>query len=156
MLLPPAEKVYTEPFVPDIPPFQGDYAKTIFLWAHEKASVVHKDDEYARYFLYECGIREASVYHRELISQGYFEPASVTDMLRSLRVADLKQVLSALGQPVSGKKDALISRIIESEDQAIIRKPCPEEMYVLSEEGRAFLQEHNDYVLVHKHKNWGD
>ena len=25
---------------PEIPPFQGDYAKTIFLWAHNKASPV--------------------------------------------------------------------------------------------------------------------
>ncbi|MGN0680747.1 MAG: SAP domain-containing protein [Candidatus Fimisoma sp.] len=141
-------------FDPDIPPLQGDYAKTIFLWAHEKASAVHKDDEYARYFLYECGIRRASMYHRELISQGYFDPASTTDMLSSLRVADLKQALSELGQPVSGKKDALISRIIETGDTATIRKLCPEEMYVLSEKGHAFLQEHNDYVLVHKHKNW--
>ena len=34
----------------EIPSLQGDYAKTVFLWAHDKASPVRKQDEYARYF----------------------------------------------------------------------------------------------------------
>ena len=61
---------------PDIPPLQGDYAKAIFLWAHSKASPIKDNDSYARYFLYECGIRNAAKYHRELITAGYFEEAS--------------------------------------------------------------------------------
>ena len=60
----------------NIPPLQGAYAKTIFLWANEKASPVKKSSEYARYFLYECGIRDCVSYHLDLISDGYFEEAS--------------------------------------------------------------------------------
>jgi len=40
----------------EIPPLQGDYAKTVFLWAFSKPSPIRKADDYAAYFLYECGI----------------------------------------------------------------------------------------------------
>lgn len=148
-------KVNNEPYNPDIPPFQGDYAKTIFLWAHEKVSAVQKNDDYARYFLYECGIANPSAYHLELIRTGYFEKAPASAILNSLKVADLKQILSSIGQVTTGKKDVLIERIIQNADESSLAALCPQELYVLSEIGRGFLEEHNDYVLVHKHKNWG-
>lgn len=148
-------KVNNEPYNPDIPPFQGDYAKTIFLWAHEKASAVQKNDAYARYFLYECGIANPSDYHLELIRSGYFEKAPVTLILNLLKVADLKQFLSSIGQVSTGKKDVLIDRILQNADKNSLAALCSEDLYVLSEIGKAFLEEHNDYVLVHKHKNWG-
>lgn len=49
----------------------------------------------------------------------------------------------------------LIERIIQNADESSLATLCPEELYVLSEIGRAFLEEHYDYVMVHKHKNWG-
>ena len=140
---------------PDIPPLQGDYAKTIFLWAHSKASPIKGNDSYARYFLYECGIRNVAKYHRELITAGYFEEASAEQSLNALKVTELKEILTALGQSTTGKKDALIWRIVNNADDSLIARYCPEKLYMLSEMGQAFLQEHDDYVMVHKHKNWG-
>lgn len=140
---------------PDIPPLQGDYAKTIFLWANSKASAVKDNDSYARYFLYECGIRNTAKYHRDLIAAGYFEEASVEQTLNSLKVTELKEILTALGQSTTGKKDALVWRIANNADASVIRHYCPEKLYMLSEMGQSFLQAHDDYVMVHKHKNWG-
>lgn len=140
---------------PDIPPLQGDYAKTVFLWAHSKASPIKDSDSYARYFLYECGIRNATKYHRELIAAGYFEEASAEQALNALKVTDLKEILTAIGESTSGKKDALIWRIVNNADASVIARYCPEKLYVLSEMGQVFLREHDDYVMIHKHKNWG-
>lgn len=140
---------------PDIPPFQGDYAKTIFLWAHSKASPIKDNDSYARYFLYECGIRDIAKYHRELIAAGYFEEATIELTLNSLKVAEIKEILTVLGQPTTGKKDALVERIVNNADVSVIARYCPGKLYMLSKMGQAFLQEHDDYVMVHKHKNWG-
>ena len=140
---------------PDIPPLQGDYAKTIFLWAHSKASPIKDNDSYARYFLYECGIRNITKYHRELIAAGYFEEASAEQALNVLKVTELKAILSSIGESTSGKKDALIWRIVNNADASLIARYCPEKLYMLSEMGQAFLREHDDYVMVHKHKNWG-
>lgn len=140
---------------PNIPPFQGDYAKTVFLWAHSKASPVKANDGYARYFLYECGIRNAARYHQELIATGYFEEASVAQTLNSLKVTELKEILEELGQPTTGKKEGLIDRIAKYANDAIISRYCPEKQYILSTYGQDFLDAHYDYVMVHKHKNWG-
>ena len=151
----PVKSNISNSFDANIPPLQGDYAKTIFLWAHEKPSAVGKDDEYVRYFLYECGIREPSAYHIELINAGYFEKAPIKMALDSLKIADLKQFLSSIGQTATGKKDALIERVVQFADDSAIKVLCPDELYVLSQMGKDFVEQHNDYVLVHKHKNWG-
>lgn len=140
---------------PDIPALQGDYAKTIFLWAHAKAAPIKKNEEYARYFLYECGIRNAANYHKKLVSEGYFIEASVESRLAFLKVTELKEILTELSQPVSGKKEALIHRIVEVADDATIKKYVPIVLYELSDCGKKFLEKNNDYVLIHKHKNWG-
>lgn len=140
---------------PDIPSLQGDYAKTIFLWAHSKASPVKENKSYARYFLYECGIRNAEEYHRGLIAAGYFEPASIQQNLNTLKVTELKEILAEFGQSTTGKKDVLIERIVSNVDSALIARYCPEKQYVLTALGQTFLENHDDYVMVHKHKNWG-
>lgn len=140
---------------PAIPELQGDYAKTVFLWAHDKASPVKKSEEYARYFLYECGIRDVVAYHKKMITEGYFEEASVETRLSYLKVPELKNILIDLGQPVTGKKDVLIQRIIESADDVTIKKVSSTTLYELSQLGKEFLIQHNDYVMIHKHRNWG-
>ena len=150
-----AEKIGLAPNDSDIPPLQGNYAKAVFLWAYSKASPIKDNDSYARYFLYECGIKNAAKYHRELITAGYFEEASAEQSLNALKVTELKEILTALGQSTTGKKDALIWRIVNNADDSLIARYCPEKLYMLSEMGQAFLQEHDDYVMVHKHKNWG-
>lgn len=148
-------KTEIEKCQPDIPELQGDYAKTIFLWAHDKATPIKKNDEYARYFLYECGIRDVTSYHKKLISEEYFTEASIESRLASLKVNELKEILTDLGQSVSGKKEVLIKRINESTDVTTITKYIPVVLYELSDKGKKFVEENNDYVLIHKHKNWG-
>ncbi|QOX63910.1 hypothetical protein FRZ06_11495 [Anoxybacterium hadale] len=97
----------------DIPPVQGDYAKAIFLHAYHKSSSVKTDNEYAQYFLFECGIRNPSRYHRELITEGYLEKSSPKERIKGLKIPELKAILTELGQTTSGKKDDLIQRIFD-------------------------------------------
>lgn len=139
----------------DIPPFQGDYAKTIFLWALSRISTVKNNDEYVRYFLYELGITNPSAYHNQLISEGYFEKASPAEMLNTLKVTELKQLLAEMGQSATGKKDALIEKLASCISGEEMSRLFPATHYVLSGKGQAFIDEHTDYVLVHQHKNWG-
>lgn len=140
---------------PDIPPLQGDYAKTVFLWAFSKPSPIRVDNSYAAYFLYECGIRDCVKYHQKLIEEGYLIEAEPGEVLNSFKLPELKEMLKELDQPVSGKKAVLIDRIIENVEDDFLRIHCPEKMYKPSAEGMSFLKAHDDYIRVHKHKNWG-
>lgn len=138
-----------------IPALQGDYAKTIFLWGHDKAGPIVKDDECSRYIKYECGIVSPSMYHQFLVEEGYYVPASAYSMLSTLKVTELKKILSNLGCLVSGKKDVLISRLVDSLTRDEIESLFGQQMYELSDMGRSFLKAHNNYILLHKHKIWG-
>ncbi|SCY63071.1 SAP domain-containing protein [Butyrivibrio sp. INlla14] len=139
----------------EIPPLQGEYAKTIFLWAHDKPAPIKPASQYARYFLFECGIRDCNKYHKQLIDEGYFEEAAATDKLKMLTVADLKVMLKEKGQSVTGKKEELISRLIHSADSDYINSKIPEQIYKLSAKGEETLANNNHYVMLHKNKNWG-
>lgn len=144
----------TDAFAPDIPKLQGDYAKAIFLNAYSLASPVKAKTEYQSYLLYECGIRDAAAYHRTLITDGYLTASTLADKVSSLRVTELKLLLNELGEPVSGKKDALIQRALANGNADIISKYCTQDTYSISEKGVAFLQKNEDYVRLHKHRNW--
>lgn len=144
-----------EKYEPDIPSVQGDYAKAIFLWAHKRACPIKKSSEYQRYLLYECGIRDANAYHRELLQQGYFEEASNKTILESLKVTELKQILSELGQSVTGKKETLIERILAFGDEAIIKRASGVTLYSLTEKAIQFLEDKEAYVRIHQHGRWG-
>lgn len=139
----------------EIPLLQGDYAKTVFLWAFSRPAPIRKADGYAAYFLYECGIRDCIKYHQDMIKDGYIVEAEPVDVLNSFRIPELKGMLKQLDQSVSGKKAVLINRILESAGDDFLRVHCSKKLYKLSIKGLSFLEEHQDYVQVHKHKNWG-
>lgn len=140
---------------PEIPPLQGDYAKTVFLWAFSKPQPLRDNGNYAGYFLYECGIRDCIEYHKKLIKEGYLLEAEPGEALESFRLSELKDMLRELNQPVSGKKAVLIERILENAEDGFLSAHVPKTIYKLSPEGIAFLQAHDAYVQIHKNKNWG-
>lgn len=139
----------------EIPPLQGDYAKAIFLFANSKPSTVKKDDGYQRYLIYECGIRQPAHYHRSLIKDGFFVESNLPSLVAALKVQELRDILLQLGETTTGKKDMLIQRILDNGNETIIRQYCPQGTYMLSDKGRACLADHDDYVKLHQHKNWG-
>ena len=148
----PVFQYVVTPPEPEIPPLQGDYAKTIFLWVTSKAPVVDRSFSYPGYLLYECGIRNTAQYLESLFAEGFYREAVSAERLSALKVTELKPLLAELGLPVSGKKDALIQRILDHSDDSFVLKHCPNPIYSLSAKGRAFLDEHDDYVKLHTHK----
>lgn len=139
----------------DIPPYQGDYAKAVFLNVYAKASPVKKATDYQSYLLYECGIRDAAAFHKGLIYEGLLQESTAADRLAGLKVTELKQLLSEIGLPNMGKKDALVQKAVENCTDAMLHKYCPETMYSISEAGTLFLNAHDDYIRIHTHRNWG-
>ena len=139
----------------NIPPQQGEYAKAIFLFANSGCSEVKRDDEYPRYLIYECGIRRPSEYHQALLADGYFKEADLQTKLLSLKVPELKEILSQMGETTAGKKEILIQRILDNGDTSIIQRYCPKAAYMLSSKGVGYLSEHDNYIRLHKHHSWG-
>ena len=131
------------------------FAQTLFLECiGRKATPVMKRDEYPRFLFYDCNIQNAPKYHKEMIQAGYLEPAPIADILAAMKLAELKDILQQNGLNASGKKATLIDSIIANIPEKTLTAMFPEKKYVLSDTGKAFLEEHADYVKLNAHRNW--
>lgn len=140
-------------FVQEPVSYQGDYAKTLFLNVHRKVTPIKPSDAYNRYFLTECGIKDSPVYHKAMLEEGFLRPATFMEQLQTLTIPELKEILSEFGLPKLGKKADLISRIVDNVSSESVHLPYST-YTALSDKGADFLAEHNDYVLIHRHKAW--
>lgn len=138
-----------------IPGLQGDYAKALFLNAYQKASSIKSNSQYQRYLIFECGIKDPSKYHLKMVEENYLEKSNPVEIIRSLKVDQLKKILDELGQKKVGKKEELIERIINNPNIDSVIQRFPNDTYCISQKGKQFLEQHIDYIKIHQHLNWG-
>ena len=135
----------------EIPPFQGDYAKAVFLSRYEKYFQLHDDNKYALYFTYECGITDVNKYHAALFKEGYVIDAPMYKCYEVYTIDELKSLLDELGEIKKGNKGELINRIINNSNMKFVQENCPKNVFVLTEKGTSFVSEHEDYIKLHKY-----
>ncbi len=131
------------------------YAITLLLYSCRKVGPI--PTYYPLYFSRECGLTNPQILHQKLIDEGFFYPASLYDLLTTLKVTDLKKILQSYGLEVSGKKEDLIQRILSEGDVEDIRNffKDTEPHYSLSVKGKSFLKAHEDYVHFHRYSKYG-
>ncbi len=149
--------VWSEEMIPQNP---GDYGKALFLRTNGKSLEVRNDNGYTKYILSESGIEKPSMYHRQMIEEGYLEKDSDVKALQSLKLDELRKIAKKIGIGAYGKKSEIAERIVESDNFGLIRE-CIPDTYSLSEKGRQFLDEHEDCLQVHMYKevlsiNWNE
>ena len=146
------DNTFTSNSEPNIPKdIKNEYAKTLFLYAHQRANIIKNNDKYVGYLQYDCGITNPKLFHQQLIDEGYFRQANIGEVLETYKLPELKELLKGNGQTTTGKKDELIQKIINTSSQEYLAKIEKEKVYyVLSEKGRKYLQEKDDYVKVHQ------
>lgn len=115
------------------------YRKTLFLYAESKISKIKPRDKYVGYLNYECGITNPDLYHKQLISEGYFELAPNELKLEKYKVSELKKILTDKGISAKGKKDDLIKLLV---DNSLVNEipGIQEECYILSDKRKKFFR----------------
>lgn len=104
-----------DPWKPTNEPRNDNYAIALFISRCMHGATVGKsNDDYARYFSYRYKVFDPVKYHKKVIADGYLVEAPPYYALRKFKVDQLKSILSDAGLPDKGKKDDLISRIMES------------------------------------------
>lgn len=94
-------------------------------------------------------IENPSQFHRWLLQTGYLEEMSLEQRIRALKVVDLKHLLKELELPVSGKKDDLISRILENGDfDSILSVIGEQKEFSLTSKAYQFLSEYYDMMSL--------
>lgn len=123
----------------------------ILLSGNQNGSEIRNNNEYSLYFEGRYGIVNISRLHQWLYEQGYFRKANFHEAISLYKVTELKTILESIGLKKTGKKSDLIDRVanaIDDEQKARITSQC--ERLFITEKGRAFLEENEDYVMWHK------
>lgn len=136
--------------------YHDDYNQTLFLNAYGNTKPLRKNDEYQRYFTYECGITNPRAYHEQLISEGFLVPCSTAEALKGYKLTELKELCDILGVVKTGKKQDIIERLIQNASSDLLKKYIKKEQcYSLSEIGQDFVAQHRDYIDFHENTVWG-
>lgn len=127
------------------------YRKVIFL-RNYNGSPIRDNDKYPRYLFYDFKITNPSIFHKNLVTQGYLEHGSLGDTLRKLRIVDLKEILHSYKLPVSGNKNALISKIKENIPEETLKLLINDKsVLVLTEKGKKLIKENQDLIDHHSY-----
>lgn len=120
-----------------------------------KGSAIRSNDRYALYFEGRYGIVNISTLHRWLYEQGYLRGANLTEALSLYKVTELKMILESLGLKKTGRKNNLISRIVNViDDNDKARIVSQSKRLFVTEKGYHFLEENGDYYMWHR-KSYG-
>lgn len=133
----------------DIPEVQ--LCASILLSGNKNGSKIRNNDKYSLYFEGRYGIVNISRLHQWLYEQGYLRAAVLPEALSLYKVPELKIILESLGLKKTGNKSDLIDRVIsaiDEEQKTQIVNQC-EHLFV-TEKGREFLRENEDYVMWHR------
>lgn len=106
------------------------------------------NDEYPSYVTYRFHVNSPKTYHKKVIDAGYLEPAPAKQSLQKLKVDQLKQILIANGLPEKGKKDDLVTRIVENVDVSTLKL---ETLYIPTEQGWTHLRKYGYLFTVEKY-----
>lgn len=142
------------------PPFNIAYHKqnlaiVLMLKNYGSSSPILPLKKYPQYFSSgDYNVGNPRQLHQSLVQKNLLVPATPEEILSSLTVTELKDILLARSLSGTGRKADLIQRIVNSiniDELDILRK---ETCYSLSDAGRKFLDDNYDYILFHKHRVW--
>lgn len=102
------------------------------------------------------GIRNVGAVLKSLEERGYIKFGDVKNEINSLKVDELKSLLSQCGFPTNGKKAELVERAIENIDESVFVSMGLEPKYELTELGQTELEENAYIPYMHKHKLSGN
>ncbi len=127
-----------------------NYATAAMLrWSEYGKPLGDVKEDYPHYLESTYKIHNPIKYHQKLIDMGYLVPADPSLFLSTLKVAELKQILSEHGLKTSGKKAELLKLIVDNIDCSTLNL---KKFYIPSPTGKAHLKEY-EYVFRLYHYN---
>lgn len=129
-----------------IPSNSGLYPAEVLLLEYcSKGHYPTPKNGYPGFWWFEYGIYDVGAALKSLEDRGYIVFASAKEFVKGFTVPQLKKLLSAQGQPTTGKKAELVARIADTVPEDDLIAAGVKEKYVLTELGQQELSE-NAYV----------
>lgn len=135
-----------------VPSKQGLYPHEILMLgsAHEFKT---KANEFQKYWRWHYSITDPQAVLDSLYERGFIRVDDFRRTLESLTVPQLKEELKFIDQKVTGKKDALIDRLLQYGDVNALSQKYPDRYYALTPKGEQELKD-NAYVAYLAHHGY--
>lgn len=108
---------------------------------------------YPGFWWFEYGIRDVGHALESLAERGYIEFDNARNTIQKYTVPELKTIAQKYGISVSGKKAAILDAVLSGLSDEQIESEVIDRKYVLTEKGKAELEENAYVPYMHKHKN---
>lgn len=137
-----------------IPSERGLYvAEILLLFYCSKGKYPHPKDGYPGFWWFKYGIRDVGKALNSLEDRGFIEFGTAADAAASLKVAELKDLLSAAGLQKTGKKADLVKRVAENVPEEKILAAGAELKYHLTRLGEEELEDNSYVPYMHNNRN---
>lgn len=126
------------------------------LYAHEILALSYAEtyhltgDEYQGFWWWQYGVKDVTGMLKSLQTRGFITEGGTDSAVRACKVAELKEFLKTQGLKVSGKRDELVSRVLNEADPTAVQSAFPNRTYVLTDKGRRVLEANTAIVDAHK------
>lgn len=93
------------------------------------------ETQFQQFWLYEFAIDEPDELLKKLAKMELIEPANIKSSLDKLKVSELKEILTELGEKITGKKAELVSRVAQAASEEYLETKIRDRYYQLTELG---------------------
>ena len=129
-----------------IPSARGLYPAEILLLDYcSRGAYPKPQNEYPKFWWFSYGIQDVDAMLKSLEDRGFLTLSSVKNSVKGLTVQQLKDILAANNQSITGKKSDLVNRVISTISEEKLVEMGVQPKYALTETGSHELSE-NEYV----------
>ena len=118
----------------------------------KKGKYPNPEGGYQRFWWFDYGVKNVETVLCQLEKGGFIRYALPLDILPTLKVDELKNILSNLQLPVAGKKADLVECIRQNTDDNTLRQFIHSNKYTLTELGERELADNIYVSYLHSHK----
>lgn len=88
------------------------------------------------------GVDNVSKLHKDIFLRGFYDKAKNREILSTLKVGEIKDIISSLGLSIKGKKEELIDGLISQANELSLSSALGDDYYSVSEYGKHWMYEH--------------
>lgn len=126
----------------------AEFAKADVLSCFEKP---RNNESLSDFHLGKIGVTNWYNFFDVLFYSGYLRKATISESLNSCTLKELKILADSIGVKKSGKKSDLVERICAVFSENDLNKIIPEDLFIISEKGKEYLNAQEDLVLLSTH-----
>ena len=137
--------------------FNEQYEEKVAIFLHKmkRAELKDKNEDYMSTLRYWYTIPYPHDLHLLLIKEGYYIKSDLNNILNAKTIPQLKDLAKELNITIKGKKDELVyqleSQMNDNNKNELLNKS---RLYILSEKGNGYLNQHSDFVTLAEHYMW--